>query len=193
MQFTILLTSPIKQITSIWSVYLIIFQQEDRCRSCHSLEQHNCFLLQRVFFALSRVASFRNNSENRNDVIITSKLIRCSLDFYTINRTKVPTFSPRLMKIRPIISEIISRKCSHTDTQFKFVGATVHRLTINYFSYLYENAAVTGDELVAHVSVTVSPTLTARLDGVIVGFAGVAEILQLYDQFPRYCSQIKST
>ena len=33
--------------------------QEDRCRLCHSLTQHNCFPLHRVFSPLSKVASVK--------------------------------------------------------------------------------------------------------------------------------------
>ena len=43
-------------------------------------------------------------------------------NFNTINQTKVPTFTPSLIKIRPIVSEIQAVKAGLTDTHTQFVG-----------------------------------------------------------------------
>ena len=56
------------------------------------------------------------------------------MKFKTINRTKVRTFSPNLIKIRPLDISRKNEADRHTDrqinthTEIKFVGATVHRL-----------------------------------------------------------------
>ena len=71
---------------------------------------------------------------------------------YTINRTEVPTFSPSLIKIRPIVNEIKAVKAGRTDRQtdthtktdrqIKLGGATVYQtvpinLSLNIFrSYI---------------------------------------------------------
>ena len=63
---------------------------------------------------------FESLKRNRNDVMITSTLNRFLLDFNTINRTQVPTFSPSFIKIRPILSEIKAVKAgrdTHTHTK----------------------------------------------------------------------------
>ena len=77
-----------------------------------------CFPLSRVFCLWEELLPLEKTFKNRNDVIITSKLNRLLWNSDTINRTKVPTFSPSLIKTRPIVSDIyiISRK-SGTDTQ----------------------------------------------------------------------------
>ena len=81
------------QLTPPWTL------KQDYCRLCHSLAQH-------IFVSLWAELLPLQTTRKRNDVISTSTLNRFSWNFNTINRTKVPTFSPSLIKIRPIVSEI---------------------------------------------------------------------------------------
>ena len=55
-------------------------------------------------------------------------------NFNTINQTKVSTFSPSLIKIRPIVSEIQAVKAGQTDRQIQFVGVySLRTVTIQMY------------------------------------------------------------